>query len=305
MPTSRAARRTFVSRLVMLGFVTVVSFVAGGLIARPAATATPPTIAIDADAGVTGVQTDATYAWGIEEIAIPIVVTDAQPTGAFEFIMAFDPAVLAYRRTTAGPFIGSTGRVPACVEASTPTTVNFGCGSIGPVPPGPAGDGVLAVVYMHPIVPAHTCFSLVKVGTATVAGDSIDTGKQDACVTITDVQTPTSTAASGTSTSVATQTSSPAPTSTTGPTDTPTIAATAPASATAASTETAIATATAQNTPAATATLPPTSAVGRVLTKMTEIRDRLCDSLGNTSTLCRALSRVTTRFSLRFDVRVR
>ena len=102
---------------------------------RPISAAAQPTLAVDVDPATAGAQSDATYPAGTDEIGIEILALNAAPTGAFEFELSFDANVLAYRRSSAGPFLSSTGRMLGCVDASTQHTVAFGCASSGPAPP--------------------------------------------------------------------------------------------------------------------------------------------------------------------------
>ena len=74
---------------------------------------------------------------------------------AFEFKLAFDPAVLAFESIEATTFLGSTGRSVNCSNADFFTSAHdifsYGCSTVGGEPPGPAGAGVLATVRFHPI----------------------------------------------------------------------------------------------------------------------------------------------------------
>lgn len=74
---------------------------------------------------------------------------------AFQFKLAFDPAVLGFDGVEATPFLGSTGRTVSCWggELLPPQHDIFflGCGTLGGAPPGPAGSGVLAIARFHPV----------------------------------------------------------------------------------------------------------------------------------------------------------
>src|SRR5437870_3632681 len=154
--SARRRRRVQLSLFV----VTALACAALGAFARPISAAAQPTIAVDVDPATPGVQSDATYFAGADEIAVDIVALNEPPIGAFEFEILFDSQVLEYRRFSLGPFLGSTGRVVTCVDASTQNTIQWGCATSGPAPPdGPSGDGVVATVYVHPSVASPTCLT--------------------------------------------------------------------------------------------------------------------------------------------------
>ena len=288
-------------RALLLLIVTIaLALAAIGTLVRPISAAPQPTIVVDVDPATAGAQADATYFAGTGEIGVEILALNAPPTGAFEFELFFDSRVLEYRRSTPGSFLGSTGRMPTCIDASTQHTIRFGCATRGPAPPvGPSGDGVLAVVYVHPLLPSHTCLTLLLVETTTVDGEPIANLKQDACMTV-GAQPPTATStrtatATETSTSVptATETSVPTETSTSSPTATET---SVPATATDTPTITPAATETATPRPASNAERAILSKAERVIFRL---RGRLCAHFGRTSPSCRALTRVLTSLTRR------
>jgi hypothetical protein len=293
---------------------------ATGTLAGSSAAATEPTIAVDADVSAAGVQSDATYFAGTDEIALEIYALNEPPTGAFEFELLFDSQVLEYRRFSLGPFLGSTGRVATCLDASTQNIIHLGCATSGPAPPeGPSGDGVLAVVYVHPLVMGQTCLAFLKVETATVDGEPTTNLTQDACMNVgvapptsTTTAMPTATETNAPPTATATiaptdtNTAVPTATATTAPTETNTAEPTA--TTTPSPTNTSVPTATGTNvppptetptiapTPAAPGTPRPGSNAERVISA---VRERLCALFGQTSSPCRALTRVWERLTSR------
>ncbi len=155
------------------------------LVPRVQATATTPLIAVDTNAGASGIQSETTFPPGTSGIAVAIAVADAQPTGAFEFQLSFDPRVLQYQSWSEGAFLASTGRTTACVQTITQTTIRVGCGTSGGAPPdGPSGSGTLALLVFRPLASAHTCLNLLEAETATVAGGPIATTMASGCVTL-------------------------------------------------------------------------------------------------------------------------
>ena len=74
--------------------------------------------------------------------------------GSFDFTATWDPAKLAYHGAVSpGTFLGSTGRSVSCFPpTTTANSVSFQCVTLGPLPMGPQGSGVLATVEMRPLV---------------------------------------------------------------------------------------------------------------------------------------------------------
>ena len=150
-----------------------------------AAGAASPLIAVDTNAAVSGIQPETTFPPGTTGIAIAMAVADAQPTGAFEFEVSFDPRVLQFQSWSEGAWLGSTGRATACVQTLTQTTIRIGCGTTGPAPPdGPSGGGTLALLVFKPLMSGRTCVSLLSAETASVGGTPIATTIANGCVTL-------------------------------------------------------------------------------------------------------------------------
>jgi hypothetical protein len=85
---------------------------------------------------------------------ITVVVEDVVNLGAFEFKLAFDPAVLSFADVVEGPFLSSSGRLVECLDPSIePASVLFRCVTLGPEPPGADGSGTLAIVTFELVAP--------------------------------------------------------------------------------------------------------------------------------------------------------
>jgi hypothetical protein len=86
---------------------------------------------------------------------VRVEVEEVSDLAAFEFRLAFDPAVLAFDGVRAGALVVSTGRSTTCSGADffTPQrdVFAFNCRTLGSEPLAPAGAGVLAVATFHPI----------------------------------------------------------------------------------------------------------------------------------------------------------
>lgn len=85
------------------------------------------------------------------KFAVDVVVYDAANLGAFEFIVDFDPAVIAFVGVAEGPFLSSMGRTTRCILLDWGVgSKRFGCTSSG-MEAGPNGAGVLATVTFSPV----------------------------------------------------------------------------------------------------------------------------------------------------------
>ena len=210
--------------LVTLTAATAISLVAAFSADRTQAGG-PALMALDMDPATPGIQATAQYAEGTEQIAIDVVVQNAQAIGAFEFWVAFNPLYLQFLGWNLGPFLTSTGRIATCHPLITENTLRIGCTTTGPTPEGPSGDGVLATLYFKPRFGGETCLSMLLVETAEVFGHALPTVGQSGCVTIipstatpapshTATRTPTITP---TRTNVPTSTRTPTPTRTAAP----------------------------------------------------------------------------------------
>jgi hypothetical protein len=152
---------------------------------------------------------------------------------AFEFTLAFDPAVLGFDGVQATDFLGSTGRGPvSCLggvlQPPQYDIFSFGCATIGADPLGPSVPGVLAIARFHPVGtgPSPLALSHVELAdhlgegpTPTVVQGSITVGTSAA------TPVPTATPVGGTVTPGGPTSSPGAPTATmvpVGPTPTPT-----------------------------------------------------------------------------------
>ncbi len=85
-----------------------------------------------------------------EMFTVALEIEDAENLGAFQFDMAFDPAVVQVEAVTLGDFLGSTGRSTAPLGPEIDNaagTVTLGGFTFGRQP-GAGGDGVLAIVTL-------------------------------------------------------------------------------------------------------------------------------------------------------------
>lgn len=94
---------------------------------------------------------------------VDITVEAVSNLGAYEVLLTFDSAAVAFVSAADGPFLGSTGRATSCtnpVVQTLPGTLRklqYGCGTFGaPPPPGASGAGVLATLQFAPLATGLT-----------------------------------------------------------------------------------------------------------------------------------------------------
>ena len=87
----------------------------------------PALMALDMDPATPGIQDHAQYPEGTQQIAIDVVVQNAQAIGAFEFWLSYNPLYLQFLGWNLGPFLTSTGRIPTCHPLITENTIRIGC----------------------------------------------------------------------------------------------------------------------------------------------------------------------------------
>jgi hypothetical protein len=93
-----------------------------------------------------------------------IVVADVTNLGAFEFTVAFDPALVQFESISASPFLGSTGRSVSCMPPLlTGSSARFTCVTLGGTPDGPSGSGVLATAQFSAVSAGTTLLDLQDV----------------------------------------------------------------------------------------------------------------------------------------------
>ena len=144
--------------------------------------------------------------------SVDIVVDDVANLGAYEFTLEFDPNTVAFAGIENGPFLGSTGRTVSCLTpALTVSSVRFTCATLGALPNGPSGSGVLATVTLLALASGTSPLNLRDTKLTDISGTPLPIAEQDGAVTVFHGPTPT-----------ATTTPTPTDTPTAGPSPTPT-----------------------------------------------------------------------------------
>jgi len=170
--------------------------------------------------------------------------------GAFQFDMAYDPAVVTVTGVALGPFLGSTGRTAQSLGSDIDNTVGsitFAAFSFGGKA-GPQGMGVLAIVTLTAVGPGTSALNLQGVVVTDTLANALPTSVQGGTVAVS-APTPT-----------LTLTAMPSPTATPTVKPVPTSAATAAVTAEPVATATPTEAATARSETTATAAATPVAA---------------------------------------------
>jgi hypothetical protein len=89
-------------------------------------------------------------------IPVTITVENVNNLGAYEVLLTYDSAIVQFLNATNQGFLGSTGRSVFCAApvindvGGTLKRLRFGCGTLGAAPPGPNGNGDLAIIEFAP-----------------------------------------------------------------------------------------------------------------------------------------------------------
>jgi hypothetical protein len=106
-----------------------------------------------------------------QDFQVNVVAEGVNNLAAFQISLSYDPSVIKYVKVEEGPFLGSSGREPKCldprVEPGNPELVRFNCVTLGaPVSvggtAGPDGSGVLATITFSPVKGGKTSLELVE-----------------------------------------------------------------------------------------------------------------------------------------------
>ena len=159
----------------------------------PTPTATPLPVNCAPEPGATVcVQPPALTVPPGTDFSVDVVVDEVSNLGAYEFTLVFDPNIIALRGVSNGPFLGSTGRTVSCLDPTLGVgSVHFVCTTLGPVPGGASGSGVLATVRFLALAEGSSPLDLQNVVLTDITGGSIPVTEQDGTATVSSGPTPT------------------------------------------------------------------------------------------------------------------
>lgn len=175
-------------------------------------TATPLPVSCASEPGATVcVQPPSLFVSPGTNFNIDLVVDEVSNLGAYQFTLVFDPNIIALTGASNGPFLGSTGRTVMC-NGPTPGvgSVHLVCSTLGALPAGPTGSGVLATVRFLALAEGSSPLDLQDVILANVSGRAIPITEQNGMVTVSSGPTPTP-LPTATPTNTATPGASPTP----------------------------------------------------------------------------------------------
>jgi hypothetical protein len=125
--------------------------------------------------------------------SIGVRVTGVSDLGAYEWQIAYDPAVVQLLDAPPplywdGGFLGSSGRSVSCLHPILPPTedlppgnVRFGCGTVGSAP-GVSGDGLLSSIRFLPVASGAPNIQFVCAGLSDPWGADIPISNVPPCV---------------------------------------------------------------------------------------------------------------------------
>jgi len=120
-----------------------------------------------------------------ERINIAVTVDDVTNLGAFEFRVAFEPAVLQAEEVEPGPFLGSSGREVNCLPANIEEgSVRLVCVTLGATPAGPTGSGVLGTVSFKALQAGVSPLRFERLLLTDPPGQQVAAASEDASITV-------------------------------------------------------------------------------------------------------------------------
>jgi hypothetical protein len=126
------------------------------------------------------------------DFTVNISIQNVTDLGSYEWLLAFDPALIDFVSVVDGPFLGSTGRTVFCPSPILDVgSVRFGCSTLGTTPLPPSGAGVLSTVTLRPLAEGTSLLDLVWVSLSDPLAADIPTAVLDGSVTLAAAPTPT------------------------------------------------------------------------------------------------------------------
>ena len=117
---------------------------------------------------------------------VEVLVEDVANLGAFEFTLLYDPSILELVGVEEGPFLASSGRPVECLDPRlTPGSVHYVCVTLGAMPPGADGSGVLATLTFAPAASGTSPLQLEQPILAAPSGQVLPAASENASITIT------------------------------------------------------------------------------------------------------------------------
>jgi hypothetical protein len=147
--------------------------------------ATSPTSGLGALPTVRPVPPSETISSSADSFDVEIVIDNVVNLGAFQVILSFDPEVMRAKSFVRGDFMSSTDREIVCTDATIDeAAVRLECVSLGVSPPGPDGNGVLAIASFEPVGDGTSDLIITRAALAHPDGSSITPSVESVQVSI-------------------------------------------------------------------------------------------------------------------------
>jgi hypothetical protein len=117
---------------------------------------------------------------------VDVLVEDVVNLGAFQFTLRYDSSVLGFVGVENGALLASSGRRVECLDPRvSPGSVHLVCVTLGALPPGVDGSGVLATLTFAPAAPGASPLQLDEAILASPDGQRISAANESASITVT------------------------------------------------------------------------------------------------------------------------
>lgn len=117
--------------------------------------------------------------------ALRVRITGATDLGAYQITPAYNRDALVLTEIRDADFLGSTGRTPTCSkDGIAPARVTLFCVTVGGEPPGPSGDGNLAILEFRATGQGSTDVGFERITITTPDGTEVPLDAQGTTVTV-------------------------------------------------------------------------------------------------------------------------
>jgi hypothetical protein len=105
---------------------------------------------------------------------VAVNVQSQEGVAGYQFVISFDPSVLAYKGVSDAGFLGTTDREVLCSDPTVePGAVRFACATLGSTLPSATGEGTLARMEFDVKAPGETTYTMSRVKLVRADGSSI------------------------------------------------------------------------------------------------------------------------------------
>lgn len=133
-------------------------------------------------------QEDAATVFGVatkdaatNKTTVEVNVQSEEGVAGYQFVVSFDPNLLAYTGVSDAGFLATTDRDVLCSEPTVePGAVRYACATLGSTLPSATGEGTLARMEFDVKAPGDTTFTLSRVKLVRADSSSIPLIVQDA-----------------------------------------------------------------------------------------------------------------------------